>query len=160
MSLREDFERALALHIAQQLKQAAESRGGLNVLLNELFYSQADSTPNGDIEQNLHYRRGRIEKILSSEVIEVTIQKVELNSQFLPSWTLGLRFNFADEDWPWRIDFITILLAPEDSFQVSYWSFFIDNRTPENADPNDDIWAKYIELLALGTTATLAAPRL
>ena len=147
MSLREDFERDLALHIAQQLKQAAERRGGLNILLNELFYSQADSTPTGDIEQNLHYRRGRIEKILSSEAIEVTIQKVELNSQFLPSWTLGLMFNFADEAWQWRIDFITLTIEPDDSYQIGYWSFFNENPSPEDAEADDPLWQAYTNLI-------------
>ena len=152
MSLREDFEQALALHITHLLRLAAEQRGGVNVLLNELFYAHADHDPLDEVKENLVYRKRLIEKELSTPTVEVTLHTVALNSDLKPSWIFGVMFN-ENEDvaWPWRIDSLAVTLEPDNSYEIEYYRFSPKNPWPDDFPEDDLVWSRYSQLIGLNT---------
>jgi len=162
MSLREDFERALAVRITQLLKLAADKRGGVHILLNELFYAHADHDPMEEVEKNLLYRKRRIEKELSTPAVEVTLQSVALNSDLSPCWIFGVMFNENEDSvaWEWLIDSVSVTLKPDDYYGVEYWRFSEANPWPTGFSVNDIVWARYSELIALDTLAKGIDPQL
>jgi len=148
MSLREDFEQALALLITRSLKLAAEKRGGAHVLLNELFYSHADHDPLDEVTENLVYRKRLIDKELSTPTVEVTLQTVALDADLKPCWIFGVMFN-ENEDvaWPWRIDCVTVAIEPDNSYEIEYWRFSPVNPFPDLFPVNDQTWSQYRNLI-------------
>ncbi|CAN1541281.1 hypothetical protein MCERE10_02562 [Burkholderiaceae bacterium] len=161
MSLREDFEQALALHITHLLRLAADRKGGVYVLLNELFYSHTDHDPMGEVEKNLLYRKRRIEKALSTPAVEVTLQTVALNSARKPRFIFGVMFN-ENEDvaWPWRIDSVAVTLEPDDSYEIEYWRFSPKNPWPTDFSEDDPTWSQYRKLITGDSLLKTTDPRL
>ncbi len=162
MSLREDFEQALALHITHLLRLAADRRGGVYVLLNELFYSHTDHDPMGEVEKNLLYRKRRIEKELSTPTVEVTLQTVALDADLKPRWIFGVMFNKNEDSvaWEWLIDSVAVTLEPDDSYGIEYWRFSPKNPWPDDFPVNDETWGLYRRLVTGDSLLKTTDPRL
>ena len=158
---REDFEAALAALLRQALNQAIERRGGIHILLNELFYAHADHDPLGEVKENLAYRKRLIEKELSTPAVEVTLQTVELNSDRKPRFIFGVMFN-ENEDlaWPWRIDSVAVTLEPDNSYEIEYYRFSPKNPWPDDFPVNDQTWDLYRRLVTGETFLKTMDPRL
>ena len=154
LSLRKDFEAGLSRFVNQKLNQIIEQRGGVHILLNELFYTHADHNPMGEVKENLVYRKRLIDKELSTPIVEVTLQTISLNSDLKPRWIFGVMFN-ENEDvaWPWRIDSVAVTIEPDNSYGVEYWRFSRSNPWPDDFPDDDPVWARYSELIALDTVA-------
>ena len=149
MSLREDFQQALALQITHLLKQAADRRGGVHVLLNELFYAHADHDPIDEVKENLVYRKRIIEKELSTPALELTLQTVALNADLKPRWIFGVMFNENEdsEAWQWRIDSVAVTIEPNNSYGLEYWRFSPKNFWPCDHPEDDQTWDLYRRLV-------------
>jgi hypothetical protein len=162
MSLREDFEQALALHFTHLLKLAAEQRGGVHILLNELFYAHADHDPLDEVKENLVYRKRLIEIELSTPTVEVTLQTVALNSDLKPRWIFGLMFNENEDSvaWEWRIDSVAVTIEPDNSYGIEYYRFSPKNFWPDDFPKDHPVWLRYSELIALDTVAKGIDPQL
>ena len=81
---REAFEAARAAYVRLALNQAIERRGGINALLNPFFYTESDYPPTGTVANDLPSRKRSLDRLLSSDSIELTIKKVELNGALQP----------------------------------------------------------------------------
>ena len=151
--MRKDFEAGLSRFVTQKLNQIIEQRGGVHVLLNELFYAHADHDPLDEVKENLVYRKRLIEKELSTPAVEVTLQTVALNSGLKPCWTFGVMFNENEDSvaWQWRIDSVNISLEADGSYGIEYWRFSPMNPWPDDFPDDDPVWARYSELIASGT---------
>ncbi len=148
MSLRGEFEETLVVHLKQMTYNAAEKRGGVNLLLNELFYTQSDHPYAGVVAEGLLFRKKLIDKELTSEKVEITLQKIELNAQLQPKWTLGIMFNENEEvAWLWRIDFVTVTIEPDPPHQITYFRFSENNPWPDDHPEDDPTWDQYRRLV-------------
>jgi hypothetical protein len=159
---REDFEAALAALLRQALKQAIERRGGVHVLLNELFYAHADHDPMDEVKENLTYRKRRIDKELSTPALEVTLQTVALNSDLKPRFIFGVMFNENDDSvaWQWRIDIVNISLEADNSYEIEYYRFSPKNPWPDDFPEDDPTWDLYRRLVTGDALLKTTDPRL
>ena len=161
MSMRGEFEEALVVHLKQMTHNATEKRGGVNLLLNELFYTQSDHPYAGVVAEGLLFRKKLIDKELTSEKVEITLKKIELNPDLKPRWTLGVMFN-ENEDvlWSWRIDCVTVTIEPDPPHQITYWRFSEDNPWPDDCSEDDPTWDLYRRLVTGETFLKTMDPRL
>ena len=162
MTKRVDFEAALAAHVRQALNQAIERRGGVHVLLNELFYAHADHDPLDEVKDNLVYRKRIIEKELSTPAVEVTLQTVALNSDRKPRFIFGVMFNENEDSvaWEWRIDSVAVTLEPDDSYEIEYWRFSPKNPWPDAFPKDHPTWGLYRRLVTGDALLRTTDPRL
>ena len=137
MTKRKIFEEALVAHLNQMLYNAAEKRGGVHKILNDLFFTETYTELFEMSAMVAFQNKQSIDMDLTSALVLASIENVELNADLQPIWTYRVLFPKKEWlDWAWAVEDVTICIEPDSSYQISI--FIINDAGEQHRNPEDD----------------------
>jgi hypothetical protein len=134
---RKAFEEALVSHLQQLMFNAAERRGGLHKILNDLFYTETYTELFEMSAMVAFQNKQSIDMDLTSAKVLASIENVELNAELQPIWTYRVTFPKNEWlDWDWAVDDLTITIEPDSTYKISI--FIINDEGDQLMNPPDD----------------------
>ena len=141
MTKRQEFEEALVVHLKQMMFNAAEKRGGVHEILNNLFFTETYTELFEMSAMVAFQNKQSIDMDLTSAKVLASIENVKLNAELLPIWTYRVTFPKNEWlDWDWCVEDVTISIEPDSSYEISI--FIINDAGDQLMNPkNDDpVW--------------------
>ena len=161
MTKRKEFEKTLVAHLQQMLYNAAERRGGLHKILNDLFFTETYTELFEMAAMVAFENKQSIDRDLSSAKVLASIENVKLNAELQPIWTYRVLFPKNEWlDWAWCVEDVTICIEPDSSYQISI--FIINDAGEQLMNPkNDDpLWEDHTRAIRGNTLFKTLNPQL